>query len=151
MRPPEFVFKHWLDELLPLCEEQGLRQGAVFHLDADGRYGLRNAQYRVHVQLHSVDLQHPVEFSIDLEGDEADADVRLDPALVEVEYRSYLQLGLRNPERLLDVVELVVGFDDGRRCHLGVADVALQPVPLRVVGHHVVVVNCFQKSCIFAL
>ena len=74
---------------------------------------------RTGLKHYSVVFQHPVQFTVDLQGDEADADVCLDPVLVEVEYRAYLQLGLRDPERLLHVVELVVSTDNCRRRELG--------------------------------
>ena len=94
MRHPKFFLEKGLDLLLPLGEEKGLCQSALGHFHADGRDGLCDVQHRVHAQPYLVVLQHPVQLPIDLQGNEADADVGLDPVLVEVEYRTYLKLGL---------------------------------------------------------
>ena len=79
-------------------EEKCPCQGLFVQLDVDGRNGLGDGQHRVNAHVHFVLFQQPVEFPIDLQRDETDADVRLDPVVVEVEYRADLQLRLRNSE-----------------------------------------------------
>ena len=58
----------------------------------DGGHGLGECKYPIHAKLDVSQPQHPFKLLVDLQSDEAYADMCLYPPAGEVEHRAYLYL-----------------------------------------------------------